>query len=469
MFADIPGQERAKVYFAGALAGGPGHAYLLAGPEGLGKRRFALELGAAWWPPAAAAASAPSANGSPAGRIPISSSSSVRASSSSSSRSRALIADLSLKPFSSTHRVWVIIEPERLNTEAANTFLKSLEEPPSHVHFILVSDAPERVLPTIVSRCQVVEFQTVGDDELVAHLVAKEGLDVARAAVVARLSHGSLERALRLADDDRGPQRRQRYLHLAAGIVLHDRDAERAFVDEVGNAEAAAAGDVEADIARRRDELERTVPTSANVSCTPAGSTPCSAASRRASRVWRRSTRSITCRASCATSGRSGSARPAPSPTATVWPSSSTPPSPGPTSTPGCSTVVGRTRQDSVPEHRPQARPAGDVCPLPGGLGKCLRIVSVVFGDGGKVYHFDPGSLELAVGDQVVVETARGTDFGRVVEASASCPKARRAGPAAGHAGRRPGRPRAGRRQPRARVRGDAAGPRARRQGRASR
>jgi cell fate regulator YaaT (PSP1 superfamily) len=44
------------------------------------------------------------------------------------------------------------------------------------------------------------------------------------------------------------------------------------------------------------------------------------------------------------------------------------------------------------------------------------RIVSVVFGDGGKIYHFDAGSLELAVGDRVVVETARGTDFGRVVE-----------------------------------------------------
>jgi cell fate regulator YaaT (PSP1 superfamily) len=44
------------------------------------------------------------------------------------------------------------------------------------------------------------------------------------------------------------------------------------------------------------------------------------------------------------------------------------------------------------------------------------KIVSVVFGDGGKVYHFDPGVLELAAGDQVVVETTRGTDFGRVVE-----------------------------------------------------
>ena len=45
------------------------------------------------------------------------------------------------------------------------------------------------------------------------------------------------------------------------------------------------------------------------------------------------------------------------------------------------------------------------------------RIVSVVFGDGGRVYHFDPGALELAAGDQVVVETSRGTDIGRAVEA----------------------------------------------------
>ena len=50
-------------------------------------------------------------------------------------------------------------------------------------------------------------------------------------------------------------------------------------------------------------------------------------------------------------------------------------------------------------------------------------IVSVVFGQGGKKYHFDPGSLELAVGDQVVVETARGTDCGRVVEAAHEQPE----------------------------------------------
>ena len=259
MFADVPGQARAKAYFAGALARGAGHAYLLAGPEGLGKRRFALELGTALVAPCGGCGECPQCERLARGIDPDLVVVEREGEFILIEQIRALIADLSLKPFAATRRVWVIIEPERLKTEAANTFLKSLEEPPSHVHFVLVSDEPERVLPTIISRCQVIEFQPVADDELIAHLVAREGLDAERAAVVARLSHGSVERALRLADDDRGARRRQRYLHLAGGIVLHDRDAERAFVDEVGNAEVAAAGAVETDIARRRDELERTV------------------------------------------------------------------------------------------------------------------------------------------------------------------------------------------------------------------
>ena len=260
MFADIPGQARAKAYVAGALARGAGHAYLLAGPEGLGKRRFALELGAHLVAACGGCGTCDECDRLARGVHPDLVVIEREGEFIRIEQIAELIADLSLKPFTSTHRAWIVVEPERLNLEAANTFLKSLEEPPDDVHFILVSDAPERVLPTIISRCQMVEFQPVPDDDLCAFLVARESLDEERAAVLARLACGSLERALRLAGDDRGPRHRERYLRLSAGVVLHDRDAERAFVDEVGNAEAAAAGDVETDIARRRRELERTVP-----------------------------------------------------------------------------------------------------------------------------------------------------------------------------------------------------------------
>jgi DNA polymerase-3 subunit delta' len=258
-FCDIPGQARAKAYVAGALERGAGHAYLLAGPEGLGKRRFALELGARLVAACGGCGRCDECERLARGAHPDLVVIEREGELIRIEQIAAVIADLALKPFSSTHRVWVIVEPERLNVEAANTFLKSLEEPPADVHFILVSDAPERVLETIRSRCQLVEFQPVADEELVAWLCAREALDHEQATVVARLAHGSLERALRLLADERGPQTRRRYLRLAAGIALHDRDAERAFVDEVGSAEAAAAA-VDAEHARRRDELERTVP-----------------------------------------------------------------------------------------------------------------------------------------------------------------------------------------------------------------
>ena len=261
MFEAVPGQARAKAYFERALERGPGHAYLLAGPEGLGKRAFARELAARLVTSCGGCGACDECDRVARGVHPDLTVVEREGEVIRIGQIHELIADLSLRPFSASRRVWIIAEPERFNDEAANTFLKSLEEPPSHVHFILVSDVPAQVLETVISRCQVVDFQPATDAELAAHLVAREGLDTERAAVIARLAQGSLRRALRLVADERSERPlRERYLRLASGIVLHDRDAERAFVDEVANAEAAAAGEVEADLARRRGELERTVP-----------------------------------------------------------------------------------------------------------------------------------------------------------------------------------------------------------------
>ena len=65
------------------------------------------------------------------------------------------------RPYEARAKVYVFLEADSFNAEAANAFLKTLEEPPDHVHFILVTDRPERVLPTIASRCQPVAFTSV--------------------------------------------------------------------------------------------------------------------------------------------------------------------------------------------------------------------------------------------------------------------------------------------------------------------
>jgi len=260
VFDAIPGQEHAKRYFAEALGRGPGHAYLLAGEEGLGKRTFALELARALVTGCGGCGKCDECDRAARGVHPDLATIEREGEVIRLEQIKRVIADLGLRPFAATRRVWVIIEPERFKAEAANTFLKSLEEPPAHVHFILVSDVPERVLPTIVSRCQVVEFRPVADAELAAYLVSHDGLGEDAAAVYARLARGSVERAVRLVEDEHTQLRgRATYLKLAAAIGVHDRDAERTFVDKVLAAEESAAGEVAEHTAARHDELERVI------------------------------------------------------------------------------------------------------------------------------------------------------------------------------------------------------------------
>jgi DNA polymerase III delta prime subunit len=173
-----------------------------------------------------------------------------------------IVADLSLKPFSAARRVWVIPEVEYLHPAAANKLLKSIEEPPAHVHFLLVTDRFERVLPTIVSRCQTVEFRPVSDTEVSAYLVERYGLDAGAAEALARLSLGSVERAARLAEDAAGPRRREEYLRHVTQLVAGARPAEgpepgAAFIGVRERQQAEITAALEADLARRLAELER--------------------------------------------------------------------------------------------------------------------------------------------------------------------------------------------------------------------
>ena len=259
MFDDIPGQERAKRYFAASLAKGPAHAYLLTGDEGLDKKTFALELAVALVCACGGCGACDECGRARRGAHPDLAVVEREGDVIRKEQMDSVIADLSLKPFSAARRVWVIPEADKFNSEAANTFLKSLEEPPAHVHFVLVTSALDRMRSTVVSRCQVIDFRPVPDEVLADFLEHRRGLDHDEAVVTARLARGSIGRAERLVADASGAQRRERYLKLAAAVVFHDRDAERSFVDEVAAAEEAAVGEVAADAARRRGELERAV------------------------------------------------------------------------------------------------------------------------------------------------------------------------------------------------------------------
>ncbi len=114
-------------------------------------------------------------------------------------RIRELKREIYLKPYEARKRVVIINQAEKMVTNAFNTFLKVLEEPPAYVHLILITSQPERLLPTVISRCQKIRFTPIKAELVQEQLVKRLNLDEKKALTYAQLSDGSLGYAMDLA------------------------------------------------------------------------------------------------------------------------------------------------------------------------------------------------------------------------------------------------------------------------------
>ena len=108
---------------------------------------------------------------------------------------RQIEKEANFRPFEGKARVFLIDEADKLNDASANALLKVLEEPPRTSHLILITARPAMLLPTILSRCQMIRFSPLTPDEIESHLV-KNDLDVKTARLRARAAGGSMGRAL---------------------------------------------------------------------------------------------------------------------------------------------------------------------------------------------------------------------------------------------------------------------------------
>jgi DNA polymerase III subunit gamma/tau len=118
---------------------------------------------------------------------------------------REIIENAQYRPARSRFKVYIIDEVHMLSKSAFNALLKILEEPPSHVKFILATTEPEKVLPTILSRCQRYDFRSISSREIAAHLkeiCKKEKISAEEdaLALVAKAGAGSMRDALSLLD-----------------------------------------------------------------------------------------------------------------------------------------------------------------------------------------------------------------------------------------------------------------------------
>lgn len=127
-------------------------------------------------------------------------------------RIRELHRTLSFKPHEGRYKVAIMTEADRMRTEAANAFLKLLEEPTPRTVLILTTHRPDQLLPTILSRCQQLRFEPLSPEEIGDALVEREEVDPDPASTIAHMADGSYTRALELMENEQLRENRERVL-----------------------------------------------------------------------------------------------------------------------------------------------------------------------------------------------------------------------------------------------------------------
>lgn len=118
---------------------------------------------------------------------------------------RAIVDQVQIPPATGKYRVFIVDEVHMLTTQAFNAFLKTLEEPPHYVIFILATTEKHKILPTILSRCQIYDFSRITVRDIVDHLkyvASQEGFSTEDAAlsVIAKKADGAMRDALSIFD-----------------------------------------------------------------------------------------------------------------------------------------------------------------------------------------------------------------------------------------------------------------------------
>jgi DNA polymerase III subunit delta' len=193
----VIGQEQAVARLRRAVER-PSHAYLLAGPRGSGVLEAARCFAAALVCPDGGCGACNSCRRARSARHPDVIEVEPAGTFVVVDQVEEMMKEAFTSPFEAERKVIIVTEADRMNEPAANKLLKTLEEPPARTHFLLLSEAPDELLPTVRSRCQGIDFAALSDADVTAALVAS-GVEPAAAAAAARLASGRLDRARSLA------------------------------------------------------------------------------------------------------------------------------------------------------------------------------------------------------------------------------------------------------------------------------
>ena len=113
-----------------------------------------------------------------------------------------LIGDMQIKPYSSRYKIYIVDEAEKMNQQAQNALLKTIEEPPAYAVIILLTTNADAFLPTILSRCVVLNLKVVSDDKIKKYLMEHCKVPDYQADVCVAFAQGNVGKAMALASSD---------------------------------------------------------------------------------------------------------------------------------------------------------------------------------------------------------------------------------------------------------------------------
>ena len=123
--------------------------------------------------------------------------------------------DIVIKPYSSKYKIYIVDHAEKMNIQAQNALLKTIEEPPAYGVIILLTSNADSFLPTILSRCILLNIKTVEEDLIKKHLMKKYQVPDYKAEICAAFAQGNVGKAIQLAASDSFNEMKQDVLALA--------------------------------------------------------------------------------------------------------------------------------------------------------------------------------------------------------------------------------------------------------------
>ena len=144
-----------------------------------------------------------------------------------------IIRKLNLKTYESEYKIVIIWMTEKLNVQAGNKLLKILEEPPSKTVFLMICENTSSMLPTILSRVQLVKVGKIETRELYESLILRQGLDETKAAEIAKLAEGNYINAMQLLTENSANFNLDKFIPFMRLCYMNDFNSLIGWVDEM--------------------------------------------------------------------------------------------------------------------------------------------------------------------------------------------------------------------------------------------